>query len=213
MWDWLFQFIDPLERNDIPYALVGSVASSIYGEPRATNDVDLVVHLRTEDAGRVVAAFPADRFYVPPEEVVQVEIGRAHGAHFNVIALEGMTKADLYPLAERHRAWFARRRSLEVAGRRIWAAARSICAISGRCRRNWARTWISAGLRRKRRVWDSSCRIEDPLSSGFLFSVSRSPCSFASVSPPREPWTNTGFAAQPLRLVSPKSDVGGRQGD
>ncbi len=129
MWDWLFQFIDPLERLDIPYALVGSVASSIYGEPRATNDVDLVVHLRREDAARVVAAFPADRFYVPPEEVVQVEIARAHGAHFNVIALEGMTKADLYPLVERQQGWFARRRSLEVAGRRIWVAAPEVVIL------------------------------------------------------------------------------------
>jgi hypothetical protein len=129
MWDWLFQFIDPLEQHDIPYALVGSVASSIYGEPRATNDVDLVVHLRREDAARVVAAFPADRFYVPPEEVVQVEIGRAHGAHFNVIALEGMTKADLYPLVERQQAWFARRRALAVAGRRVWVAAPEVVIL------------------------------------------------------------------------------------
>ena len=27
MWDWLFQFIDPIDRAEIPYALVGSVAS------------------------------------------------------------------------------------------------------------------------------------------------------------------------------------------
>jgi hypothetical protein len=37
MWDWLFQFIDPLERAQVPYAIVGSVASSLYGEPRARN--------------------------------------------------------------------------------------------------------------------------------------------------------------------------------
>jgi hypothetical protein len=43
MWDWLFQFIDPLERAQLPYAVLGSVASSLYGEPRATNDVDVVI--------------------------------------------------------------------------------------------------------------------------------------------------------------------------
>ena len=63
MWDWLFQFLDPLERHGIPYALVGSVASSIYGEPRATNDVDLVIQIGTGDVKRLLAAFPADRFY------------------------------------------------------------------------------------------------------------------------------------------------------
>ncbi len=50
MWDWLFQFIDPLEQEGFPYALVGSLASSIYGEPRATNDLDLVIQIGTDDA-------------------------------------------------------------------------------------------------------------------------------------------------------------------
>ena len=123
MWDWLFQFIDPLERAGIPNALVGSVASSIYGEPRATNDVDVVIQIGANDAARLLAVFPETAFYVPPLETVQMEAGRAHGAHLNVIALEGMTKADLYPLPADQRAWFERRRSIEVAGRRIWVAA------------------------------------------------------------------------------------------
>jgi hypothetical protein len=37
-----------LERLGIPYAIVGSVASAIHGEPRATLDVD--VHLRLSPA-------------------------------------------------------------------------------------------------------------------------------------------------------------------
>lgn len=123
MWDWLFQFVDPLESAQVPYAIVGSVASSLYGEPRATNDVDVVIQVAPVDAGRLVRAFPPDRFYVPPEEVVLVEIGRAHGGHLNIIALESMTKADLYPLTSREAAWFARRRALEISGRTLWFAA------------------------------------------------------------------------------------------
>lgn len=61
MWDWLFQFIDPLERAGIPYALVGSVASSIYGEPRATNDLDVVIQISPDEAEKLVAAFPEER--------------------------------------------------------------------------------------------------------------------------------------------------------
>jgi len=123
MWDWLFQFIDPLERVGVPYAVVGSVASSLYGEPRATNDVDVVIQVAPADAGRLVQAFPSDRFYVPPEEVVLVELGRAHGGHINIIALESMTKADFYPLAGWEKEWFERRRSLVVSGRSVWFAA------------------------------------------------------------------------------------------
>ncbi len=123
MWDWLFQFTEPLDEIGVPYAVVGSVASSLYGEPRATNDVDLVIQLETADAAKLVCAFPADRFYVPPEEVVIVELGRAQGGHLNVIALESMTKADFYPLAGEERAWFSRRRALEISGRPVWFAA------------------------------------------------------------------------------------------
>lgn len=129
MWDWLFQFIDPLERCAIPYALVGSVASSIYGEPRATNDLDVVVQIGTNDARRLIAAFSPDRFYVPPEEVVLAEIARIRGAHLNIIALDSMTKADFYPLPAEQKAWFARRRALEVGGRRLWLAAPEVVIL------------------------------------------------------------------------------------
>lgn len=123
MWDWLFQFIDPLEKAGIPYALVGSVASSIYGEPRATNDLDVVIQIGPEDAERLVAVFPEDEFYVPPVEVVRTEAGRRYGSHLNVIARAGMTKADLYPLPHEQRHWFERRRVLKVGDREICVAA------------------------------------------------------------------------------------------
>lgn len=122
MWDWLFQFIDPLDSAGLPYAIVGSVASSVYGEPRATNDVDMVIQLSKPDAEKLVRAFPAERFYLPPQEVIEVELSRAVGGHLNVIALETMMKADLYPLVPSEAAWFSRRRALEIDGRRVWFA-------------------------------------------------------------------------------------------
>lgn len=122
MWDWLFQFADPLERAGIPYAIVGSVASSLYGEPRATNDVDLLIQLSQRDAGKLASAFSPGEFYVPPPEVIAVELGRAHGGHLNIIALESMTKADFYPLSPAEAEWFSRRRSLPIGGRPLWFA-------------------------------------------------------------------------------------------
>lgn len=129
MWDWLFQFIDPLERSAIPYALVGSVAASIYGEPRATNDLDVVIQIGTDDAQRLIAAFSSEQFYVPPEEVVLAEIARPHGAHLNVIALDSMTKADLYPLPAGQQGWFLRRRALPMGERRVWLAAPEVVIL------------------------------------------------------------------------------------
>ena len=39
---------DFMEAHEIAYYVVGSMASMVYGEPRFTNDVDIVVELRTE---------------------------------------------------------------------------------------------------------------------------------------------------------------------
>lgn len=122
MWDWLFQFVEPLDRAGISYAIVGSVASSVYGEPRATNGVDLLIQLSRAEAGRLAGAFPEAAFYVPPREIIEVELGRSHGGHINVMALETMMKADFYPVSPAEAEWFARRRALEVAGRTVWFA-------------------------------------------------------------------------------------------
>jgi hypothetical protein len=77
MWDWLFQFIDPLERAAIPYAIVGSVAASVYGEPRATNGVDLLIELPRSEAAKLAGAFSTEAFYVPPLEVIEIELARS----------------------------------------------------------------------------------------------------------------------------------------
>lgn len=123
MWDWLFSFIEPLDRAGIPYAIVGSVASSIYGEPRATNDIDMLIMIRPEDVARLVSAFPEDSFYITPAEVIEEELRRPTGAHLNVIAHDAMMKADLYPSPRHDDDWLTRRRRNTIAGRPVWLAA------------------------------------------------------------------------------------------
>lgn len=122
MENWLFQLLSPLEDARIPYAVVGSVASSVYGEPRATNDVDVLIQLSPDDAARLSQAFPAGEFYVPPPEIIAIELGRSSGGHINIIALETMAKADVYPLSPGETDWFARRRRLVIEGRDVWFA-------------------------------------------------------------------------------------------
>lgn len=48
---------DFMEAHKIDYRIVGSMASMVYGEPRFTNDVDIVVELRTEHVPALCAAF------------------------------------------------------------------------------------------------------------------------------------------------------------
>ena len=43
----LAPFLEPLERLGLPYCVTGSVAASVYGEPRLTADIDIVLLLNT----------------------------------------------------------------------------------------------------------------------------------------------------------------------
>ena len=94
----LFQlFVGPLEREGVRYAVTGSVAGSAYGEPRLTNDIDIVVGVDPALVGRLLRCYPTADFYVPPEEVIEVEVRRAQRGHFNVIHHDTGFKADFYP--------------------------------------------------------------------------------------------------------------------
>lgn len=90
------QFLAPLNKLEIDYVVTGSVASIIYGNPRLTHDIDLVININSLQVTDFLAQFDPDKFYVPPAEVFQIELKRdAHG-HVNIIHLESGFKADLY---------------------------------------------------------------------------------------------------------------------
>jgi hypothetical protein len=89
-------FTRKLEELQLRYAVTGSLAAIYYGEPRMTNDVDIVLLLERDDAARVEKAFPADEFYCPPREVIEVERLREQRGHFNLIHHETGFKADIY---------------------------------------------------------------------------------------------------------------------
>lgn len=89
-------FVRPLNQLGIPYLITGGVASVIYGEPRFTRDIDLVVKLETRSAGRFAAAWPSRKFYVPPVEVIEEEVRRPLHGHFNVSHHDTSMRADIY---------------------------------------------------------------------------------------------------------------------
>jgi hypothetical protein len=117
-------FIGPLNRLKISYVVTGATASIIYGEPRLTNDLDLVVLLKVEDIDRFVGVFPSAEFYCPPPEVLQIEIKRPHRGHFNLIHHETGTKADIYLAGddELHRWALSHRRQINMESEQVWVA-------------------------------------------------------------------------------------------
>lgn len=81
-----------LERLGIPYLAVGSLASSIHGEPRSTNDIDLVADLEPRHVEGLLAAL-GDAYYVSPDAVREAV---REGGTFNAIHLGTALKVDVF---------------------------------------------------------------------------------------------------------------------
>ena len=81
--DLLAIFVEPLERFGFRYMVTGSVAAMLYGEPRLTNDVDIVLGLDPADAPKLRQAFASDDFYCPPEDEIRIESARPSRGHVN----------------------------------------------------------------------------------------------------------------------------------
>lgn len=110
-----------LESARIPYMVVGSFASTAYGEPRSTRDLDLVVDPRPEQLDELVGALDPERFYVDPE-VARDALRRR--SMFNVIEIETGWKLDL--VIRKPRAFsieeMRRRTSMRILGMEVAAA-------------------------------------------------------------------------------------------
>ena len=82
-----------LESNNIPYMVVGSMAAMVYGEPRLTHDIDLVLNILPEDCQKFSKLFPIEDYYCPPPEVLKSEI--VHRGQFNLIHQKTQIKIDI----------------------------------------------------------------------------------------------------------------------
>lgn len=86
-----------LDRLGIPYHVGGSVASSWYGEPRTTADLDVVIEADAPRLEALASALAPD-FYVASEALGQAV---RSGGSFNAIALDAPFKIDFFLLGSR----------------------------------------------------------------------------------------------------------------
>ena len=85
-----------LKQLGLRWFVAGSVASSIHGLARFTNDVDLLVDL-DERAVDVLAELVGKSFYMDASEAKRaIRLGRA----FNLIHLASAGKIDIFPLGQ-----------------------------------------------------------------------------------------------------------------
>jgi len=85
-------FVRVLEQLGVPYFIVGSVASSAYGLPRATQDIDFVIALQHEQVPTLVAGLESE-FYV---DIAAVYEAVATESSFNLIRWTTMDKLDVF---------------------------------------------------------------------------------------------------------------------
>jgi hypothetical protein len=107
----LLQVAQALDELNIPYLVVGSVASSLLGFSRATNDVDLVADIQLEQAMQLCAALK-ESFYIDEQSVRKAILNRRS---FNAIHFDSLFKVDVYlPAADEFGQQQLRRRRPET---------------------------------------------------------------------------------------------------
>jgi hypothetical protein len=111
------------EQLEIPYYITGGVAASMYGDPRTTRDMDVVVEIGRESLLELVNALEHAGFYCPPGSVEEIQQGR--GRSLSVTHMETILNADLMLNADTafDRSRMERRRleSIDEAGSlQVW---------------------------------------------------------------------------------------------
>ena len=113
--DLLQRITGALATHSVPYMVEGSVASSVHGEPRTTQDVDIVIDPSRASLLAFVRSLPPDEYYVDEDAALDAFARRSQ---FNVIDLRSGWKVDL--IIRRERAFsieeFRRRRSATLFG-------------------------------------------------------------------------------------------------
>jgi hypothetical protein len=111
--DLLLRFVAALERSGSAYFVTGSVASMLYGEPRYTQDVDVVMHLTRGAIGDFKSAFQLPDYYVDLGAMLQAQ---EHDGQFNIIDNTTGLKVDVMSAADTpyNRSRFQRARRVEL---------------------------------------------------------------------------------------------------
>ena len=89
-------FTRPLEQAGFDYVVTGSIAAIVYGEPRLTHDLDVVIDIREANISKLMGAFSSEEFYCTPVDVITVEARREQRGHINLLHIPSGFKADLY---------------------------------------------------------------------------------------------------------------------
>jgi len=84
--------INAFEKLRIRYFITGSIASMFYGEPRFTNDIDVVADIKKDHIHALLKLFPKDEFYLSDDAIRDAIIDQHQ---FNIIHPASGLKIDI----------------------------------------------------------------------------------------------------------------------
>lgn len=104
--------VEVFEKLGISYLIGGSVASSVHGIPRSTQDADLVADIKDSEVTELIMQL-GDRYYLS-EQAVREAIQRQFS--FNLIDQQTLLKVDVFILKDQpfNQASFSRRQEAQV---------------------------------------------------------------------------------------------------
>jgi predicted nucleotidyltransferase len=85
--------IEILDQIQIPYMVTGSLASSLYGEPRSTHDIDMLVELKESHISELLSVFSAPEYYLTESSIRQAIQAKRM---FNLLELSTGDKIDFW---------------------------------------------------------------------------------------------------------------------
>ena len=117
--DFLAMILDVLGKAGIDYMLGGAIAVWSWGEPRSTQDVDLVVHLRVEQVRALSEELEKVAIFLPVDIIVDALSETRGDLPLNAIHGSSGYKAEMFLVREDdalRKAAFARRVQVDFGG-------------------------------------------------------------------------------------------------
>ena len=94
--DFLKLILECLESAEVEYLIGGAIAEWAWGEPRATQDLDLVINLPIQAVGRFSKELEKRNMLVPADIILDAMIEDRADIPLNAIHMYSGLKADLY---------------------------------------------------------------------------------------------------------------------
>src|SRR5690242_6237886 len=90
--------LEALDAAGVEYLIGGVIAEWAWGEPRATQDIDIVINLPVKAAGKLSKELEKRDMLVPAEIILDTMLEDRADIPINAIHMYSGLKADLYPV-------------------------------------------------------------------------------------------------------------------